>query len=156
MIIRIISNSVKIDSFSAPAQYLRCKIQTNDEDIIWLNSITCLKNCNMDIQEMSHQSGWCWTEITVILDAKRWTKIENDCRCHCLYGADTSVLWPCGSRPILPSQADSGISRKTLVVPEYYQGNWLAFCTLYILLLYTVYITRYDYACTNNSAVSRS
>ena len=92
MIIRIISDSVKIDSFSAPAQYLRCKIQANDEDIIWINSITCLKNCNMDIQEMSHQSVWCWTEVTVILAARRWTKIENDCRCHCLYGADTSVL----------------------------------------------------------------
>ena len=51
----------------------------DDRDIAWINSLSCLKNCNMGISEMQEYLALCLQgegtipERKVILDAKRAT-----------------------------------------------------------------------------------
>ena len=57
----------------------------DDRDIAWINSLNCLKNCNMGIAEMKEYLALCLQgegtipERKVILDAKR-KSLEEECR----------------------------------------------------------------------------
>ena len=57
----------------------------DDRDIAWINSLNCLKNCNMGIAEMKEYLALCLQgegtipERKVILEAKR-KSLEEECR----------------------------------------------------------------------------
>ena len=57
----------------------------DDRDIAWINSLNCLKNCNMGIAEMKEYLALCLQgegtipERKVILEAKR-RSLEEECR----------------------------------------------------------------------------